>query len=80
MRYPPDHKTVARAKLIEAGGALAKKAGFSNTGIDALVAAAGVTTGAFYSQFRSKAELLHAIVERELSRTVEAGTGKSSNE
>ena len=80
MRYPPDHKTVAPAKLIEAGGALAKKAGFSNTGIDALVAAAGVTTGAFYSQFRSKAELLHAIVERELSRTVEAFTGKSSKE
>ena len=62
MRYPPDHKTVARAKLIEAGGALSKKAGFSTTGIYALVASAGVTTGGFYSQFRSNAELLNAIV------------------
>ncbi len=77
MRYPANHKTVARAKMIEAGGALAKKSGFSNTGMDALTSAAGVTTGAFYSQFQSKAELLYAIIDYELSRTVEAFDGKT---
>lgn len=76
MRYSPEHKIAARAKLIEAGGALAKKAGFSNTGMDALAAAAGVTTGAFYSQFKSKADFLYAIVDHELSRTVAAFDGK----
>lgn len=45
--------------------------------MDALAAAAGVTTGAFYSQFRSKTEFLHAIVEHELSAIVKVFEGKS---
>lgn len=80
MRYPPEHKAAARAKLIAAGGALAKQQGFSNTGMDALTAAAGVTTGAFYSQFQSKTELLDAIVDHELLRTIDAFAGKSGAE
>lgn len=80
MRYPPEHKAAARAKLIEAGGALAKKSGFAGTGMDALAAAAGVTTGAVYSQFRSKSDLLYAIVDHELSRTVEAFAGKKGED
>lgn len=80
MRYPPEYKAAARVKLIEAGGALAKQEGFNNTGMDALTAAAGVTTGAFYSQFKSKAELLHAIVDHELSRTLQAFSGKNVQE
>lgn len=77
MRYPPEYKAAARAKLIEASGALAKQKGFSNTGMDALAAAAGVTTGAFYSQFKSKADLLYAIVDYELSRTANTFEGKT---
>lgn len=77
MRYPPEHKAAARARLIEAGGALAKKSGFSNTGMDALAAAAGVTTGAVYSQFRSKSDLLYAIVDHELLRTQAMFSGKT---
>lgn len=80
MRYPPEHKAAARARLVEAGGALAKKSGFSNTGMDALAAAAGVTTGAVYSQFRSKSELLYAIVDHELTRTLAMFSGKSHEE
>lgn len=76
MRYSPEHKAVARQKLISAGGALAKKAGFNNTGIDALAAAAQMTTGAFYSQFASKSELLTAIVEHELTQTTAAFAAK----
>lgn len=70
MRYSPKHKEASRARLIEAGAALAKQSGFANTGMDALTAAAGVTTGAFYSQFRSKPEFLHAIVEHEMSKVL----------
>lgn len=80
MRYPPEHKAAARSKLLQAGGALVKKAGFAGTGMDALAAAAGVTTGAVYSQFRSKTELLHAMVDHELSCTIDAFTGKSGEE
>jgi AcrR family transcriptional regulator len=78
MRYSPEHKQAARARLVEACGALAKQQGFGNTGIDALAAAAGVTTGAVYSQFGSKTQLLTAIVENELARTLAAFEGKSA--
>ncbi|MDE2421291.1 MAG: TetR/AcrR family transcriptional regulator [Gammaproteobacteria bacterium] len=80
MRYSPEYKSAANAKLIEAGGALAKKSGFSNTGMMAFANAAGVTTGAFYSQFGSKADFLYAIVDHELSRTIEAFKGKTGKE
>ncbi len=44
-----------------------KRQGFASTGLDTLMKAAGLTTGAFYSQFSSKAELLEAILQRRLS-------------
>lgn len=69
MRYSPDHKATARARLIATAGALSKQKGFGTTGVDALMAAAGMTSGAFYSHFKSKPELLHAIVDHELART-----------
>jgi TetR/AcrR family transcriptional repressor of nem operon len=71
MRYRPDHKDNTRARLLEVGGALAKRDGFSTTGVDSLMAAVGLTSGAFYSHFRSKAELLEAIVENELTRSLD---------
>ncbi len=80
MRYSAEHKQQSRARLVDAGAQLAKKQGFNNTGMDALLAAAGMTTGAFYSQFRSKPELLHAIVQHELEKTLVAFEGKSLNE
>ncbi|CBL44054.1 Transcriptional regulator [gamma proteobacterium HdN1] len=80
MRYPPEHKRAARARMIAAGAALAKKAGFAATGMDALAAAAEVTTGALYSHFRSKSALLRALVEHELGRTAKFFTGKSAPE
>lgn len=70
MRYPPEHKIQARRQLLKAGAALAKQQGFANTGMDALTAAAGVTTGAFYTQFTSKADFLHAMIAQELAQVV----------
>lgn len=71
MRYAPTHKEEARARLVEATGALAKQKGFSATGVDSLMAAAGMTSGAFYAHFRSKNELLEAIVANELQRSAQ---------
>lgn len=70
MRYSPEHKENTRARLLEVGGALAKKDGFGTTGVDSLMAAVGLTSGAFYSHFDSKTKLLEAIVENELTRSV----------
>ena len=80
MRYPPRHKESTRARLLELSGTLAKKDGFASTGVDALMAAAGLTSGAFYSHFRSKSELLEAIVESELGRSLELLTGKTNEQ
>lgn len=71
MRYASNHKEVTRTRLLTATGALAKKQGFAATGVDALTAAAGMTSGAFYSHFGSKKALLEAIIENELNRSLE---------
>ncbi len=68
MRYPPGHKQAARQRLLDTAARVVKKEGFAATGLADLMAAAGVTTGAFYTQFRSRSELLGAIVERDLAR------------
>lgn len=70
MRYSSDHKEGTRTRLLKATGALVKKQGFAATGVDRLTAAAGLTSGAFYSHFSSKSELLEAIIENELRRSI----------
>lgn len=67
----------SRERLIQAGGALARRNGFAATGLDALASAADVTSGAFYAQFRSKAELLDAIVSHDLSAMLNRFDGRS---
>jgi TetR/AcrR family transcriptional regulator, transcriptional repressor for nem operon len=63
MRYPPDHKARAREALLEAGTRSLKTTGFNGIGVDGLAAAAGVTSGAFYSNFSSKEAMLEAVID-----------------
>jgi AcrR family transcriptional regulator len=63
MRYPPDQKAKARAALLRAGMREMKVAGFNGVGVDGLASAADVTSGAFYSNFANKEEMLEAIVQ-----------------
>ncbi|WP_201359251.1 TetR/AcrR family transcriptional regulator [Mycobacterium paraintracellulare] len=63
MRYPADQKVKARAALLGAGMRSMKVAGFNGVGVDGLAAAAGVTSGAFYSNFATKEAMLEAIIE-----------------
>jgi TetR/AcrR family transcriptional repressor of nem operon len=71
MRYSADHKAQTREKLLCSSGAIAKRGGFSAAGVDGLMKAIGLSGGAFYSHFPSKGELFSAIVERELSQSLE---------
>jgi len=82
MRYAPHHKEEIREKLIESSCAIAKKGGFSTTGVDALMSAIGLTGGAFYSHFGSKGELFAALIEREMAHSAHmlAGTVDASSE
>ena len=81
MSPKPEARTAAqqtsRERLIQAGGALARQSGFAGTGLDALAAAANLTSGAFYAQFRSKAELLDAIVNHDMTLMLNAFDGHS---
>jgi AcrR family transcriptional regulator len=69
MRYPAEHKDRMRSKIVGASAAVAKRGGFSASGIDALAEAAGVTSGAVYKHFDGKDGLLRAIIESELAAT-----------
>jgi len=71
MRYSASHKAEIRQKLITAAGALCKEQGFGVTGVDALMATVGLSGGAFYGHFKTKGDLLEAIIDNELTRTRE---------
>jgi len=63
MRYKPDQKARAREALVQAGARSLKSAGFNGIGVDGLAASAGVTSGAFYSNFPNKEAMLEAVID-----------------
>ncbi len=69
MRYSPGYKEKKYAELLKTSGRVLKKNGFAATGVDALMHAAGMTSGAFYSHFASKSDLLLSIVTSELTNS-----------
>ncbi|MGK3118149.1 TetR/AcrR family transcriptional regulator [Pseudomonas corrugata] len=75
MRYSANHKMETREKLLASSAVSAKKSGFSTVGVDGLMKAIGLSGGAFYSHFSSKDELFKAIVERELTQSLERLSG-----
>jgi AcrR family transcriptional regulator len=80
MRYSSTHKEESRRRLLEASGAIAKRGGFATTGVDGLMAAIGLTGGAFYGHFPSKQALFAAVIERELERSVRLFTPDGSTD
>ena len=79
VRYQPDHKPSSRKKLVEASAALFRRHGYAGVGINDLCAAAGLTRGAFYGHFSSKAGLLTAVLEggHDFVRRLRARDGQS---
>jgi TetR/AcrR family transcriptional regulator, transcriptional repressor for nem operon len=71
MRYTKDHKDASRQRLVELSGSHAKRHGFNDSGMAALAASAGVTTGALYKHFDGKAALFAALITAELQRTAQ---------
>ena len=56
MRYAAGHKEGARTRILDAAGRGFRRLGFGGIGVDGLAKEAGVTSGAFYGHFPSKAE------------------------
>jgi TetR/AcrR family transcriptional regulator, transcriptional repressor for nem operon len=63
MRYPSDQKAKARQAILQAGARALRTNGFNGIGVDGLAASAGVTSGAFYSNFANKEALLEGVIE-----------------
>jgi len=62
MSYSPAHKQKTRQKILDAAGKLFKAKGYDATGIDAVMAEAGLTRGGFYAHFTNKEDLFASIV------------------
>jgi TetR/AcrR family transcriptional repressor of nem operon len=71
MRYSPGHKEATRERLLNLSSAISKERGFDSMSVDTLMAAAGLTGGAFYAHFKSKEELFVEVIGRELARSLE---------
>ncbi|HEY4986989.1 MAG TPA: TetR/AcrR family transcriptional regulator [Bradyrhizobium sp.] len=72
MRYGPGHKDEARSKILNAAGRGFRSLGFGGIGVDGLAKDAGVTSGAFYGHFSSKAEAFKAAAVAGLVQLHEA--------
>jgi len=58
MPYAPELKQKSRGEILKAAIHLFKQRGFEDVSIDEVMGAAGLTRGAFYAHFRSKADLV----------------------
>jgi TetR/AcrR family transcriptional regulator, transcriptional repressor for nem operon len=62
VRYPPQRKAESRDKIVGAAADLFREGGIAATGLDAVMARAGLTAGAFYAHFDSKQALVRDAV------------------
>lgn len=62
MRYSAEHKDQTRSRIMEAAARVFREGGYGGAGIDGLTKAAGVTNGAFYGHFKTKAEAFRAAL------------------
>lgn len=58
MRYSAGHKQQTSERILREAGRLFRKRGYAATGVDAVMASADLTAGAFYAHFDSKENLL----------------------
>jgi len=62
MRYDPEHKEETRRKILEGTQRGFRRKGFDGAGVDSLASEAGLTSGAFYKNFKSKIEAFRASI------------------
>ena len=66
----PRDGTATRTSIMDAAEALILGRGFAATSVDEMIERAGITKGAFFYHFKTKADLAHALVERFAARDV----------
>jgi AcrR family transcriptional regulator len=68
MRYEKGHKEASRRKIMEVAGERFRCDGIAATGLAAIMSDAGMTNGAFYPHFQSKADLVRETVAATMDR------------
>lgn len=69
-----------RARVVETASRLFRERGFDGVGVADLMAAAGLTHGGFYKQFRSKADLMAESAACGAAQSVARNTGVDTEE
>lgn len=64
-----------RDHIVEAADALFYEKGFDHTAFSDIARAVGISRGNFYYHFRTKDEILTAVIDRRLARTAETLAG-----
>ena len=72
MRYSKKHKEETRGRIINAALRKFRTEGYYGIGVDGVAKAAGVTSGAFYGHFSSKAEIFRHVAVEGLSQLRQA--------
>lgn len=62
MRYDKGHKDASRRRIMEVAGERFRSDGIAASGLAGIMSDAGLTNGAFYPHFKSKAELVRESV------------------
>ena len=73
--HAPTRRRETREALIDAAAALFGRDGLDAPSLDDICAKAGFTRGAFYVHFKSREELIVAVVERHSARALDAIVG-----
>jgi len=63
VRYPPGHREKSRARIVRSAAELFRSDGIAATGVDRVMARAGLTAGGFYAHFPSKDALVAEAVD-----------------
>jgi TetR/AcrR family transcriptional regulator, transcriptional repressor for nem operon len=69
MREPNQRGAETRTRIVEAAGRLFREHGFDAVGVDAIMHAAGLTHGGFYTHFASKEALVAEAAADALTRS-----------
>jgi len=70
MRYDKQHKDQTRQRIVETAAFRFREHGIEGEGVKSLMAAAGLTNGAFYNHFDSKEDLTREAVTAALKERV----------
>lgn len=78
MAWSEVHKQTSRLKILDSAAVLFMEHGFDHIGINDVMQHAGLTRGAFYNHFSSKAELYREAILR-AAKVSSEGVAKQSN-